>query len=150
LLAVALMDRGHTVRATTRDRGRLEQIASTGAEAVVGDPDRIATLTPALEHVAVACLLLGSAVGTPGHLRSLHGSRLEMLLSRIIDTTVRGVVYEARGGVDPTVLRHGTELVRRSCEDSLIPYVLLEADPADRTSWLDAATAAVDRVLDRG
>lgn len=149
LLAVALIDRGHTVRATTRDPDRLEEIASTGAEPVLADPDRIATLTPALEHVGVACVLLASAVGTPVHLRALHGSRLEMLLRRLVDTTVRGVVYEARGSVDPAVLRHGSELVRCACEDSLIPYALLEADPAGRAGWLDAATTAVERVLER-
>lgn len=148
LLARALADRGHAVRGTTRDPGRFEPIASTGAEPVVADPDRVATVTPALEHVTVACLLLGSAVGTPAQLRALHGTRLEMLLSRIIDTTVRGVLYEASGAVDPAVLRRGSELVRRSCEDSLIPYVLLDADPAYPQAWVGAAAAAVDRVLE--
>ncbi len=28
---------------------------------------------------------------------ALHGSRLEMMLERTIDTTVRGVLYEATG-----------------------------------------------------
>jgi putative NADH-flavin reductase len=149
LLAAALLRRGHAVRATTRDPDRVEAIALTGAEPVVGDPDRVATLTPALEHVGVAYVLLGSAVGGSAQLGALHGSRLEMLLRKMIDTTVRGIVYEGRGSVDPVLLRAGRELVRRSCEESLIPYVLLDADPGDPIAWLNAATAAADRVLYR-
>ncbi|MBV9007221.1 MAG: hypothetical protein JO181_21325 [Solirubrobacterales bacterium] len=149
LLARELIARGRAVRGTTRDPDRLEEIGLTGAEPVLGDPDRIATLIPALEHVSVACLLLGSAVAGPEQLGVLHGSRLGMLLGKIIDTTVRGIVYEARGSVDSALLEHGSELVRDFCDGSLIPYVLLEADPADRIAWLEAATAAVDRVLVR-
>lgn len=149
LLAGELIARGHAVRGTTRDPDRLAEIGLSGAEPVLGDPDRIATLTPALEHVGVACLLLGSAVGGRGELSALHGSRLEMLLRRMIDTTVRGVVYEVRGTVGPALLAHGSELLRDFCEESLIPYVLLEADPADRIAWVQTATAAVDHVLER-
>jgi uncharacterized protein YbjT (DUF2867 family) len=149
LLAAALIDSGHAVRGTTRDPERLAEIASTGAEPVVADPDRISTLAPTLEHVGVVCLLLGSAVGEAAQLEALHGSRLEMLLRKMIDTTVRGVVYEARGAVDLRLLRKGSELVRSLCGDSLIPYALLAVDPADPAVWLKGATATVDHVLER-
>ena len=99
-LAVQLRARGHAVRGTTRDPARVDAIEAAGVEAYVGDPDRIATLAPALEHVGVACLLLGSAIGDPEQLEALHGTRLEMLLTRMLDTTVRGVVYECAGSVD--------------------------------------------------
>jgi len=136
------------VRGTTRDPSRLSAIEAAGAEGVVGDPDRVGTLVRAFEHVGVAYVLLGSAIGTPAELEALHGSRLEMLLTRMLDTTVRAVVYEARGSVDAAVLEGGAALVREHCEDSRIPYALLRADPAESHAWMLAATAAVDSSLD--
>ena len=119
-----------------------------GAEAVIGDPDVVATLAGSLEHVSVACLLLGSAVGSPEQLGALHGTRLKMLLTRMLDTTVRGIVYEATGSVDHALLDAGAAQVRERCEDSRIPYALLEADPADADAWTVAAVASVNRALD--
>jgi hypothetical protein len=148
LLASELIARGHAVRGTTRDPAHVTEIETAGAEAVVGDPDVIATLGRAFDHVAIACLLLGSAVGTPEQLAALHGSRLEMLLTRMVDTTVRGVVYEASGTVDPDVLAAGAARVRARCEDSRIPFVLLRADAGDPDDWTAAAVAAVDSALD--
>ncbi len=121
-------------------------LEEAGIEPHVGDPDRVATLNPALEHVSVVCILLGSAGGTPARLEALHGTRLEMLLSRIVDTTVRGVLYEASGSVESTVLAGGAARVRRACEDSRIPYVLLEGAP-DHGGWLEAAKAGVGGLL---
>ena len=102
------------------------EIEAAGAEAVIGDPDVVATLARSLEHVSVACVLLGSAVGSSEQLAALHGTRLEMLLTRMLDTTVRGIVYEAAGAVDAAVLeRRRARCVRACCEDSRIPYALL-------------------------
>src|SRR5438270_13404 len=91
-LARDLVGGGHAVRGTTRAASRVREIEAAGAEAVLGDPDRVATLAPAFEHIAVACLLLGSADDP-----SVHGPRLEMLLTRLVDTTMRGIVYEVSG-----------------------------------------------------
>jgi nucleoside-diphosphate-sugar epimerase len=146
-LARELRHGGHAVRGTTRDAAVVAAIEAAGAEAYVGDPDRVATLTPALEHVSAAVILLGSATGPPASLAALHGTRLEMLLMRMLDTTVRGIVYEAAGSVDPAVLHGGAARVRAACEDSLIPYQLLDADPRDHEQWLDAALGAAGRVL---
>jgi 3-hydroxyisobutyrate dehydrogenase-like beta-hydroxyacid dehydrogenase len=142
-----LVARGHAVRGTTRDPARRRAIEAIGAEAFVGDPDVVGTLAPALEHVTVACLLLGSASASPAGLAALHGTRLEMLLSRMLDTTVRGIVYEAAGSVDPLLLRGGAMQVRARCEDSRIPYAMLDADPADPREWNRAAIHAVESVL---
>ena len=136
------------MRGTTRSEAALDAIEAAGAEAVLGDPDVVATLARAFEHVGVACVLLGSAVGAPAQLAALHGTRLEMLLARMLDTTVRGVVYEAAGSVEPAVLDAGAALVRERCEDSHIPYVLLRSDPADAAAWTRAAVAAVESALD--
>ncbi|HET8980005.1 MAG TPA: NAD(P)H-binding protein [Solirubrobacteraceae bacterium] len=146
-LTRALRSAGHAVRATTRDPGRRGEIEAAGAEVHVGDPDRVATLAPALDHVGVACLLLGSAAGTEQQLTALHSTRLDMLLERMLDTTIRGIVYEAAGSVPAEILNTGTERVRWACERSLIPYVLLTADPGDHTRWTAAAAEAVQRAL---
>jgi hypothetical protein len=95
----------------------------------------------------VACILLGSATGTEEQLAALHGTRLDMLLERMLDTTVRGVVYQAAGSVDPALLSAGTGRVRYACERSLIPYEVLSADPAGDRGWLTEAVQAVQRAL---
>ncbi len=147
LLARALISQGHAVRATTRRRARLAELEAAGAEPVLADPDRVATLVGAFEHVTVACILLGSAVGSEEQLRALHGSRLEMLLTKLIDTTVRGVVYEAGGTVDPGITGEGAQRVREFARRSPAGFAILEADPADAQAWLAAAVQAVDRAV---
>ena len=142
-----LVKRGHAVRGTARSADAVAELEAAGIQAFVGDPDRVATLAPALEHVSVACLLLGSATGPPDSLEALHGTRLDMLLSRMIDSTVRGIVYEAVGSVDGSVLAGGTARVRAVCEDSLIPYALLQTPGEPFDGWLPAALGSVDRVL---
>jgi uncharacterized protein YbjT (DUF2867 family) len=148
-LARSLLAGGHAVRGTTRDPERVDEIAASGAEPFVGDPARVGTLTPALAGVAVVCLLLGSATGAPGELEALHDSRLEMLLLRIIDTTVRAVAYEAAGTVEQHVLDRGSRKVRDACRLSRIPYVFLAEDPASDPAWTISAVAAVEGLLAR-
>ncbi len=135
------------IRGTTRDPARVGEIEAAGAEAVVGDPDRIATIAHALDHVTIAYLLFGSATGPPELVRALHETRLEMLLSKMLDTTIHGIVYEAAGSVAPDVLRAGGSLVRSVCEGSRIPYLLMDADPNDHAAWARAAADAAATVL---
>lgn len=146
-LARELVARGHAVRATTRDRERVVAIEAAGGEAIVGDPDRVATVAPALEHVGVAVILLGSATGSPEALAALHGTRLDMLLLRMLDSTVRGIVYEATGSVDPSLLDAGAQRVRAFCEGSMIPYALLDGQGSE---WPAGAADAVEQVLRGG
>jgi uncharacterized protein YbjT (DUF2867 family) len=147
-LSRALVRRGDAVRGTTRNPARLAQIEAAGAEAVLADPDRVVTLLGALDHVSVACVLLGSATGSRERVAELHSTRLEMLLTKIVDTTVRGVVYEARGSVDAGLLAAGAARVRAFGERTLAGWELLEADTSDHVEWLAAAVAAIDRVLE--
>jgi len=146
-LARELRARGHAVRGTTRTDARRVEIEAAGAEVWIGDPDRIATISYALDGVTILCWLMGSATGPSEKLDVLHGSRLSMLLERTIDTTVRGVLYEAAGSVDATLLASGAETVRGACGKSEIPHALLEADPADHDVWLAAALEQVDALL---
>jgi uncharacterized protein YbjT (DUF2867 family) len=149
-LARELISLGHAVRGTTRAAAGLPAIQAAGGEAVLADPDVIATLVPWFEHVVVGCVLLGSAQGSPEQVAALHGTRLEMLLTRMLDTTVRAIVYEAAGTIDSSVLEAGADRVRAHCEDARIPYALLRADPADHLGWVAAAVAAVTSTLDGG
>lgn len=146
-LAEALHGDGHAIRATSRRAGRVTELEAAGMDARQGDPDRVATLAPALEHVGVLCILLGSATGTGERVAELHGSRLDMLLLRALDSTVRGIVYEAAGAAGAEVLAGGAARVERFCSTSRIPYSLLHADPVDHAEWLHAARAAVLRLL---
>lgn len=146
-LARALRAQGHAVRGTTRSEERRAEIEAAGAEVWVGDPDRIATISYALADVTILCWLMGSAEGPDEKIAALHGSRLSMLLERSIDTTVRGLLYEAAGSVDAGLLAGGAETVRAACGYSEIPHALLDADPADHAAWLAAALAAIDKLL---
>src|SRR5829696_691369 len=146
-LARALRTQGHAVRGTTRSQAGVAALEAAGAEAWVGDPDRIATISYALDGVTILCWLMGSAQGSDEQIAALHGSRLKMLLERTIDTTVRGLVYEAAGSVDSPLLAQGAETVRAACAYSEIPHALLRANPADRDAWLTAATGCVSELL---
>jgi uncharacterized protein YbjT (DUF2867 family) len=146
-LARALRARGHAVRGTTRTEARRADVEAAGAEVWIGDPDRIATISYALDGVTVLCWLMGSASGSDDALAALHGSRLKMLLERTIDTTVRGLLYEAAGTVEAGLLAEGAETVRAACARSEIPHAFLRADPAAPEAWLDAALAGIDELL---
>jgi uncharacterized protein YbjT (DUF2867 family) len=146
-LARELVERGHAVRGTTREPSRVPAIEAAGAEAVVADPDRVATLVGSLDHVTVVCVLLGSATGSDEELAALHGPRLEMLLTKVVDTTARGVVYEAAGTVEEATLRGGAERVRGFGVRSLAAIAMLQADPGDHDAWLRAALDAVGQIL---
>lgn len=146
-LARGLIEREHTVRGTTRDGARLKDIEAAGAEPVLADPDRVGTLVPALAHVSVAVILLARAQGSPEALRELHGPRLDALLTRMVDTTIHGLVYEARGTIDGQVLQAGADRVRAFGERARASIAVLDADPADQQAWLRSALAGVENVL---
>lgn len=148
-LAGALVGRGHAVRGTTRNESRLARIEASGAEAVVADPGRLSTLTPQLEGVSLLCWLMATAQGSPEAVAAVHGPRLESMLDAIVDTPVRGVVYEAAGSVEPRLLRDGAVIASRAAATHRMPVELVERDPSAHAEWLEEAVAAVDRALDR-
>jgi nucleoside-diphosphate-sugar epimerase len=146
-LARELVAAGHAVRGTTRDPARTAAIREAGAEPYVGDPDRIATLMEALTGVTVVAWLMGSASGDAEKVFALHDGRLRMLWEKLVDTPVRGVVYEAAGSVDSAALTRGEAVARVAHETWRIPLEYLRADPADHDAWVVAGRAAVDRLL---
>jgi putative NADH-flavin reductase len=143
-LAGVLVERGHAVRGTTRHEANVAAIEATGAHGVVADPDRLGTLTPRLDGVSVLCWLMGTATDAA---EALHGPRLESLVETLVDTHVRGVVYEAAGSVEPAWFDRGTEIVRRAGETYRMPTEVVGHDPADHPGWLHEMGAAVERVL---
>jgi hypothetical protein len=146
-LAEELIVEGHAVRVVTRTEARDPEIRAVGAEPWRGDPDRVGTLRYALDNVTVLLWLLGTATGDPEKVAALHGSRLEMMLERTVDTTVRGVVYEAAGPLAPEHFASGLREMRRANERNEVPFALVQADPADAGAWRVAARAAVDSLL---
>lgn len=142
-LGAALRGDGHAVRGTTRSSDGLAAIEAAGLEGVVADPDRLGTIMGQLAGVTVACWLMGSATTAP----ELHGPRLETLLERLVDTPVRGIVYEAAGSVEPERLAAGAAAVRAAAERWRMPAEVVEADPADQAQWLAEMRAAVERLL---
>jgi 3-hydroxyisobutyrate dehydrogenase-like beta-hydroxyacid dehydrogenase len=150
LLAGALVAEGHAVRITTRTEAGRSAIEATGAECWIGTPDRVASLRYALENVTLAAWLLGTASGPPAQLAALHTGRLEFFCSQTIDTTVRGLIYEAAGCAGPELLAAGARLVEAKADYNEIPHRILLADPADTESWLTSANAAVAELLADG
>jgi putative NAD(P)-binding protein len=147
-LAENLVADGHAVRAVTRHEAHRGPIEQTGAECWLGDPDVVGTLRYALENVTILVWALGTAGGTAEALAALHGPRLHMMLSKTIDTTVRGVVYEAAGTVGAATLAVGAAELRRTCERNEIPFAVVDADPAQGAAWVAATRAAIDGLLD--
>jgi len=124
------------VRAVTREESKRPLLEDAGCECWIGDPDRIGTLRYALDNATVLLWLLGT-VDVP----ELHGSRLEMMLERTVDTTVRGVLYEGRAGaavVQAAHDRHG------------IPIAFLDADPGDVDAWVTDAREQIAGLLATG
>jgi hypothetical protein len=146
-LTAALTANGLAVRGTSRSRDGLRAIEAAGAEGVVADPDRLATLMPHVEGASVVCWLMGDARGDSRGVAAVHGPRLESFLAELVDTPVRGFVYEAAGGAGRELLREGAGIVRSAGARHRIAVQVVEQEPADCEAWLTDMTRAVDLVL---
>jgi hypothetical protein len=134
-LAAELAAAGHAVRGTTRSQANAAAIRAAGAEPYIGDPDRIGTLMDALAGVTIVCWLMGTITAP-----DLHDGRLRMLWEKLVDTPVRGVVYEG-------ALPRGEQVARTASQTWRIPLVILDGDPLDHDAWLRAARGAVESLL---
>jgi nucleoside-diphosphate-sugar epimerase len=150
-LAAQMLERGHAVRATTRTEAGRAAIETAGAECWIGTPDRLATLRGALENVTIACWMLAGASGSLEQIEALHGSRLEYFLTQAIDTTVRGLIYDAcPARVAPELLAGGERIVRTIAQLNAIPVAVLGAgfaENCDDEAWIAEASGAVDALL---
>lgn len=141
-LGAALLATGWVVRGTTRDPRSTAAIEAAGIEAVVADPDRIATVLEAIEGVTLIFWLLGSATGEGEAVAAIHGPRLERLLEEIVDTPVRGFVYELTGEITGEHAVTALEALRCAGERWRIPFEVVDADPARFELWREAMLAA--------
>ncbi len=101
------------MRGTSRREEGLAAIEAAGIEPALADPDRPGTILELVDDVAVLVLLLGDAEGSAEDLAAIHGPRLERLMEHLVETPVRGVVYEGTGG--------GGEIVRNAARTWRIP-----------------------------
>ena len=79
----------------------------------------------------------------------LNGARLERFLHQTIDSSVRGLVYEAAGNAGDEVLADGRRLVGEIAEQNAIPFALLARDQSDPVEWLEHALEAVGALVER-
>jgi hypothetical protein len=146
-LGAALIAAGHSVRGTSRREQGRREILEAGVEGAVADPDRLGTLLPLLEGVSVVCWLMGSATGEAAAVAELHGARLATMLHKLVDTPVRGMVYEAAGSAASRVLREGVAIAEWAGATHRMPVRAVDADPQQHADWVRAMRAAVEDVL---
>jgi uncharacterized protein YbjT (DUF2867 family) len=144
VLGERLLADGWAVRGTSRSAEGLEAIEAAGIEAAPAEPDRPGTLLDLVGDVAVAYYLLGSAQGDDELLAAIHGPRLERLLEHLVDTPLRGFVYEGVGSVDPGLLEAGAEIVRAAGRTWRIPVAIAASEPNSPELW---SKEMVDRAL---
>ncbi len=147
-LAEEAVREGHAARVVTRTGDRRSEIESAGAECWIGDPNRLGTLRGVLEGVTIACWLLGGAMGPEEQLRALHSDRLRAFLESAIDSTVRGLLYEAAGSSWPAgALAEGARIAQELAQRNCIPLAILPAHPADTALWLEQARGELSSML---
>lgn len=133
------------MRGTTRDPERVPALEAAGIEPAVGDPYRLATLMPHVANTSALVWLMGSATGAD--VEALHRTRLQAVLERLVDTPVRGMVYEAGGSLPAALLREGSAAVRKAALTWQMPNAVVEQHPRDHDAWLRAMLSAVEEVL---
>jgi uncharacterized protein YbjT (DUF2867 family) len=144
-----LLDDGWQVRGTTRSDEHLPAIEETGIEPVLADPDRPGSILDNIGDVTVVCWLLGSASGKKDTVAAIHGSRLERLLEKLVDTPVRGFLYEGLGSVESERLAAGAAIAGDAAARWRIPVEIVDRDPGDWRGWSNAAHDAVRRLVAR-
>jgi uncharacterized protein YbjT (DUF2867 family) len=142
-LGERLLAEGWAVRGTSRRQEGLEAIEAAGIEAALADPDRPGTILELVNDVAVLVLLLGGVEGSDEEVAAIHGPRLERLLEHLVETPVRGVLYEGTEA--------GAEIVRAAERTWRIPAVTLSAKPSQppHSGDADGLAGAVGSLLSR-
>jgi uncharacterized protein YbjT (DUF2867 family) len=115
-----LLADGWAVRGTSRRPEGLEAIEAAGIEPAQADPDRPGTILELVGDVTVLVLLLGNVRGGEEEMAAIHGPRLERLMEHLVETPVRGVVYEGT--------EEGGEIVQTAARTWRIPVTLLGQD----------------------
>jgi hypothetical protein len=145
-LGIALARDGWQVRGTARAPMGADLIEDAGIEPALADPDRVGTVLDLVGDVAVVVWLLGSVTGAGAD--AVNGPRLARVLAEVVDTPVRGFVYEAAGSAPADTLAAGAALVRAAGKRWRIPVAIVEAAPNPHAAWLEAMASAVRGTLD--
>jgi hypothetical protein len=131
---------GWAVRGTSRGGAGLEAIAAAGLEAVAADPDRVGSVVEQLGDVTVLAWLLGDLTDAQA-VATLNGPRLGSLLEKVVDTPVRGFVFEAPAG------NEGLGLVEDAAARWHVPVEVVRADRSDPERWASETAGAVKRSI---
>jgi uncharacterized protein YbjT (DUF2867 family) len=115
-----LLADGWAVRGTSRRTDGLAAIEAAGIEPALADPERPGTILDLVVDVTVLVLLLGSATGSEEELEAIHGPRLERLMEHLVETPVRGVLYEGTEA--------GAEIVLNASRTWRIPVEIVARD----------------------
>jgi uncharacterized protein YbjT (DUF2867 family) len=146
-----LLEEGWAVRGTSRSEDGLAAIEAAGIEPARADPEQPATILDLVDDVAMVLWLLGSATGPADDVAAIHGPRLGSLLERLVETPVRGFVYEGVGTVGAEVLAGGAELVRGAERTWRIPVAVTQTPREHGPAWVEELeTAVVELLASRG
>lgn len=117
-----------------------------GAQSVDASPDLPGGIVMALEGVAVVCWLLGDEAWSDP---DLHDSKLETMLLRVVDTGVRGFVYELPSGFTaaPALALAGGKQVAHANETWHIPCEAISTAGQSGQQLAECVSAAVHRTL---
>ena len=121
-LGERLLVEGWAVRGTSRRDEGLGAIEAAGIEPAFADPERPGSILDLVSDVAILVLLLGSASGSAEELAAIHGPRLERLMEHLVETPVRGVLYEGS--------EEGAEVVEAAARTWRIPVRTISPSPS--------------------
>lgn len=141
-VGTTLAGRGWAVRGTSRSAEGRAAIETAGLEAAEADPDLVGSIVELLGDVTVLGWMLGAVPGEAG--AELNGPRLESLLAKVVDTPVRGFVFE-----EP-VDGEGRAAVEDAIERWRLPAEIVSCDRSDPAAWADRVSAAVERSVGLG
>jgi uncharacterized protein YbjT (DUF2867 family) len=151
MLGERLRADGWEVRGTSRSDEGLEAIRRAGIEPAIADPLWPGTVLDLVGDVSLVLWLLGLAQADSqsdeAGVEAIHGDRLERLLERLVETPVRGFVYEAAGSVDAAVLDGGVRAVETAASRWRIPAETVAADASDPGRWVAEMAAAIARLV---
>ncbi|MBJ7347130.1 MAG: hypothetical protein JHC87_01015 [Thermoleophilaceae bacterium] len=141
-VAERLVADGFAVRCAVAGGGPV----ASGAQSVDASPDLPGGIVMALEGVAVVCWLLGDAAWSDP---DLHDSKLETMLLRVVDTGVRGFVYELPSGfaAAPALASAGSKQVAHANETWHIPCEAISTEGFTDSQLAESVSAAVSRTL---
>jgi uncharacterized protein YbjT (DUF2867 family) len=131
-LGQQLLSAGWAVRGTSRREQGLAAIEAAGIEPALADPDRVGTVLEFVADVTILVLLLGSIEGSEEERAAIHGPRLERLLEHLVETPVRGILYEGTEA--------GEEVVRVAARTWRIPVGIV-SDETDLSAAVEAVVS---------